>query len=227
MFEVLVESGGQGRAGIGPRVTSFVVHGGLVALAAAGVSRSNVASLTKPAAVPIPIYVETAVPTRAQAGGGASIPGTIIGPALTVPVDVPSTIPPLGVPIPATRLGPSPQDLAGRQLFGGGPETTAVDPAQVLLAGEVDEPVTVLVPARLVYPAQLAAAGVSGEVRLEFVVDTAGRCEPLTVRVLASSDRGFEASAKEAVCGTVYRPGKVRGQAVRQLVQQKVAYRQP
>jgi TonB family protein len=98
--------------------------------------------------------------------------------------------------------------------------------AGILLAGEVDEPVSVLVPARPVYPPALAAAGIAGEVRVEFVVDTAGRCEPGSVRTVSSTNPGFEAAARAAVCEAKYLPGRVARQAVRQLVQQKVAFRQ-
>lgn len=226
MFEVLVESGWKGGAGFGPRVTSFLVHGGLVALAALGVSRSSSGPVSRPVAQPIPFYVETTEPMVSQGGGGRGVPGTIVGQSPMAPFDPPTTIPPVGAPLASTRVGPSPQELAGRELFGPGSGMATVDPSQVLLAAEVDEPVSVRVPALPVYPAQLAAAGIGGEVRLEFVVDTAGHCEPGTVRVLKSSEGAFESAAKSAVCETVYRPGKVRGQAVRQLVQQKVAFRQ-
>jgi TonB family protein len=92
-------------------------------------------------------------------------------------------------------------------------------------ADEVDEPVTIVKARAPVYPPSLAAAGVSGEVRLAFVVDTAGHCEPGTIRVLASTQPAFEPPAIEAVLGTVYRPARAHGLRVRQLVSQSVAFR--
>lgn len=226
MFEVLVESGMRGRAGLGPRVTSLIVHGGLIALAAVGVRRGIPEGIVEHPPVVIDEFFPSVSTPVAQTGGGPALPGSVLGAPPSIPLDAPAFLPPIGAPIVSPVVGPSPQELAGRDLLGTGHDDLPATAAPVLLAGEVDEPVSVRVPARLVYPPHLAAAGVGGEVRLEFVVDTAGRCEPASVRILDSTDRGFESSARDAVCGATYRPGRVRGQAVRQLVQQKVAFRQ-
>lgn len=227
MFDVLVESGVQPGHAIGPRLFSVVVHGGLIALAAAGVRGVVPAQPDRPIAVPIDIYTAPATSSPPTSGGSVVLPGSIAAPPPLAPTDVPVSMPPV---TPATGLpaaGLTPQQLAGRQLgqptFGG----EAPGLPAVLLAGEVDEPVKVLVPARPVYPPALAAAGVPGEVRVEFVVDTAGTCEPASVRVVSSTRPAFEAPALTAVCEARYRPGRVRGAPVRQLVQQRVVFRQP
>jgi TonB family protein len=96
---------------------------------------------------------------------------------------------------------------------------------EVSLAGEVDDPVAVAKAQPPVYPPAMAAAGISGLVRLEFVVDTVGHCEPGSVRVVSSSHPAFEEPARDAVLKTVYRPARSRGRPVRQLVNQSLVFR--
>jgi TonB family protein len=137
----------------------------------------------------------------------------------------PTSIPPVSLDLPGTSPTPSPQTLVQRELWGnrGGRDYGLVD--STYLAGEVDEAVTVLKAVQPEYPRVMVAAAVSGEVRLEFVVAADGRCEPNSVRVVASSAQAFERPAIVAVVATVYRAARVRGQPVRQLVQQRVAFR--
>ena len=60
---------------------------------------------------------------------------------------------------------------------------------------------------------------------LEFVVDTLGRVEPQSVRVVRSSHAEFENAAIDVIVESVYRPGRIRGRAVRVLVQQEIGFR--
>ena len=227
MFEVLVESGARTRPPLGPRLASLSVHGSLLVVAALGVEQSVRAPSFGPVAVPIEIF---SAPTR----GGS--PGPQTGTELSTvvpeaPQDVPTVIP-TDLPLPeipgrSTWTTPTAREMAGGGATESiGREGPAAGDIAVRLAGEVDEPVEVLVPARPVYPPRLVSAGIEGEVRVEFVVDTAGRCEPSSVRIVSSTNPAFEASAQAAVCEAKYRAGRVRGQPVRQLVQQKVAFRQ-
>jgi TonB family protein len=225
MFEVLVESGVSPATGLAPRLTSLAIHGALLALAAAGIRGTVVNQSAKPMAVPIDIYVAPARPMASPANDASPVPGTSLGAPVTIPVEVPIVIPPVESHVGTPLGGPTARELAGRDLLGQAGADSGVS-AQVLLAGEVDEPVTVLVPARLEYPRALAAAGISGEVRVEFVVDPTGRCEPVSVRVISRTHQAFETPAQKAVCEATYRAARVKGIPVRQLVQQKVIFRQ-
>jgi hypothetical protein len=51
------------------------------------------------------------------------------------------------------------------------------------------------------------------------IIDTTGHAEPASMRVVNSTNKAFEITAREAVLKSLYRPGRVRGQAVRVLVQ--------
>jgi protein TonB len=70
------------------------------------------------------------------------------------------------------------------------------------------------------YPEALREAGVEGQVTLEFVVDTTGRVEGGSVRVLSSAADAFVVSVRDALAGTRYHPALVGGRRVRQLVRQ-------
>ena len=74
------------------------------------------------------------------------------------------------------------------------------------------------------YPDLLRQAGIEGSVVVEAVIDTTGYAEPNSLRVVQSTNKAFELSAREAVLRTVYRPGRVRGRAVRVLVQVPIAF---
>jgi hypothetical protein len=90
------------------------------------------------------------------------------------------------------------------------------------LAAELTERPTVLGCDRVPPPASLS--GRSGSVLLAYVVDTLGRVEPNSVRVLEASQRGFAPPAAASVRSCRLTPGRKNGQAVRTLVQQRVSF---
>ncbi|HET7601672.1 MAG TPA: energy transducer TonB [Gemmatimonadales bacterium] len=90
------------------------------------------------------------------------------------------------------------------------------------LAAELTERPTVLGCDRVAPPASLS--GRSGSVLLAYVVDTLGRVEPNSVRVLEASHRGFAPPAAASVRSCRLTPGRKNGQAVRTLVQQRVTF---
>lgn len=69
------------------------------------------------------------------------------------------------------------------------------------------------------YPEILRQASVDGRVLVEAVIDTMGRAERASVRVVNSSHQLFEAPARETVLSCRFRPGRISGRAVRVRVQ--------
>src|SRR5438552_10394309 len=67
----------------------------------------------------------------------------------------------------------------------------------------------------LAYPAPMLLSRVSGRVVIEAVIDTTGRVEDGTVRVLVSSDARFNEAAKDYVRAARFTPGRLAGSAVR------------
>lgn len=76
-----------------------------------------------------------------------------------------------------------------------------------------------------IYPPDLSAAGVEGAVQATYVVDTLGRVDTTTIRVMQSDDPRFTASVRTALGEMRFRPAKRAGKSVRQLVQQRFRFR--
>ena len=74
------------------------------------------------------------------------------------------------------------------------------------------------------YPDILRSAGVEGEVLAQFVVDTTGRAEAGSFKVLKSSHDLFVTAVKNALPGMRFIPAEVGGRKVRQLVQQPFTF---
>ncbi|MDE3217499.1 MAG: M56 family metallopeptidase, partial [Gemmatimonadota bacterium] len=70
------------------------------------------------------------------------------------------------------------------------------------------------------YPQLLRAAGVSGEVIVQFVVEPTGSPDMSTFKVLKSTHELFTQSVRTAVAGFRYTPALVRGTPVRELIQE-------
>ncbi|HEX5580464.1 MAG TPA: energy transducer TonB, partial [Gemmatimonadaceae bacterium] len=89
---------------------------------------------------------------------------------------------------------------------------------------QVEEPVTHISGGAPIYPADLRAAGVSGQVIAQFVVNTDGLVDTNTFKVLQASDDRFVAAVREALPGMRFEPAKAGGRTVRQLVQQPFVF---
>jgi TonB-like protein len=76
-----------------------------------------------------------------------------------------------------------------------------------------------------VYPPELSAQGKEGKVDATYVVDTTGRVDPTTFRVLQSDDSLFTESVRTSLGEALFRPAKRSGQHVRQLVQQRFSFK--
>ncbi len=74
------------------------------------------------------------------------------------------------------------------------------------------------------YPPVLQQAGVTGYVEATYVVDTLGHAEPSSWKVQKSTNAQFDATAREAIMKALFKPARIKGAAVRQLVQQKISF---
>lgn len=201
------------------------VHGVLIA----GAIR---ASTAPPPAPPAPRIDTTAFVTEPlrlihATPGGPSSPGGVIADLLPIdprlaPIDIPTTLPPIdpGPPLDPERL---------RQVMTvGGPGSTRGDSTGlggVLAQAEVDQPAEAIHQPQPRYPPVLQQAGIEGRVLVEFIIDTLGHIEPASLRVLESSNGGFEAAAGETLRRSVFRPARVQGRPVRQRTIQAVGFR--
>ncbi|MGH7533895.1 MAG: energy transducer TonB [Gemmatimonadales bacterium] len=138
------------------------------------------------------------------------------------PEAIPTTIPPVNL-----NHHVAARDFTGKGVEGGiatGVVGGTGPVGQTYLEAQLDDPPVMVVQGSVRYPPALKSAGIAGSVDVQFIVDSTGHPEQGSFRVLKSSHPAFEAPAREAVMKTVFKPGKLHGQAVRVLVQQKVNF---
>ena len=88
----------------------------------------------------------------------------------------------------------------------------------------MDDPVAPIQHPEAAFPARLQQAGVSGSVDVQYVVDTTGSRRHEYWKVLKSTNKAFEEPAREAISKGVFKPARIKGAAVRQLVQQRISF---
>jgi len=96
---------------------------------------------------------------------------------------------------------------------------------QVFLESNVQERPEIVSGPRLQYPDLLRQTGVQGRVVVQFIVDTLGRAEPASVKVIESTNRGFDQSAKSYILRAMFRPGRDHGKSVRVLMNVPVDFK--
>jgi protein TonB len=243
MFDVLVFSGAP--LELKPRwiSTSVVMH----ALAALGAVMVTRAALESPSAamrdVPVMLFVpKAASPPPAKVEPAPPAPAVIVtepppkGFQTVVSLqDIPDMIPPVDL----TQRALDPRDFTGRGAEGGlaagvvggtgkadvwanGPAVDAIYEASS--NDERFSQATVVSQPAPRYPKHLEAAGLQGRVLVEFVIDTAGRVEPGSVRSLESTHPAFEEAAQEAMLRSLFEPARLSGHPVRQLTRQSVRF---
>lgn len=77
------------------------------------------------------------------------------------------------------------------------------------------------------YPALLERSRVNGEVVAQFVVDTTGKVDMQTVRIVRASDALFSASLESVLPSWRFLPAEAGGKRVRQVVQLPVRFAVP
>ncbi|HYU28136.1 MAG TPA: energy transducer TonB [Gemmatimonadales bacterium] len=131
---------------------------------------------------------------------------------VVAPTDIPTNIPPINL-----QEHFDPKDYTGTGVEGG-IGTGLVPSDQVFMESVVEERPEVLSGPSLQYPDLLRQAGVQGRVLVQAIIDTAGRAEPPSVKVIQSPNPGFDQPAKNYVLRALFRPARVHGRAVRVLV---------
>jgi protein TonB len=225
MFHLLLESKADTRLPFGGSVVSTIAHGalvtGLVLLTAQRPTRETPAPEPRATFIPVEPPRVAPSPTRPLPSSSvASTPAPLGAAPLPIIVDIPIGLPPVDL----TVAPGSANDFVPRGVVGGRPDGVAGVPAGRGSASpftelEVDKPV-VMAPgmAAPAYPASLRAAGLSGNVVVEFVVDTLGRVEDGTSRIVSADHPLFAASVRSVLPAYRFLPAEVEGRRVRQLV---------
>ena len=141
---------------------------------------------------------------------------------LTAPVNIPNVLPDIDLSAKLTNES----DFTGKGVQSAKAATgPKPDGDQPYFEFMVEKPVTEQSNTqRPRYPDILKSAGVEGEVLAQFVVDTTGRVEINTFKVLKTSHELFAAAVRSALPGMRFIPAEVGQKRVRQLVQQPFVF---
>ena len=148
---------------------------------------------------------------------GTAFPGPLVAaPTLTISSIVPTEIPPPATtPFDPLAFGRVPDT----GVTSARPDTSRFAAGAVYVARSVDEAPVLLSHPPVAYPEILRQAGIGGRTMVEAVIDTTGRVERGSVRVLSTTQPLLGPPAADVVAASVYRPGRFDGHAVRVRVQ--------
>ena len=131
---------------------------------------------------------------------------------VVAPEVIPTNIPPVNL-----NEKFDPKDYSGTGVEGG-VANGLVPTNDVYMESIVEEKPSVLSGPQLVYPDLLKQAGIQGRVVVQAVIDTSGRAEVSTVKIIQSPNPGFDQAARNYVLKALFRPARVHGRAVRVLI---------
>ena len=231
MFENLIESKQKNQRTVGQTVLSFLIHGLIIVgaiKATQGVAESvknrpvdTTMVFLKPPEPPPPPPPEQPPPDAIVTANPPPQGFQTVIP----PTDIPKEIPPVDLNQKFNAA-----DFSGKGVEGGvaagvvggtGPVDTQ---AETYLEAEVDDPVAPINIPKPRFPPVMQQAGISGSVDAQYVVDTTGHSDMKFWKVLKSTNKAFEEPAREAISKGVFKPARIKGQAVRQLVQQRISF---
>lgn len=230
MFSRLPESNAPRQRRTGGLVLSTAAHVVVIALA---VRATMLTATPAPKVTPVPVVYtinRTARETPPTSAPIRRLPGTptptvpqLPGPQIVLDLTSP-TIPDIGTAVDLTRRGdfdPT-SPVSGSDPGSGTPNVTEGAPMEERF---VDKVVIALPGTEPRYPSMLQSAGVEGDVRAQFVVDTLGRVERGSVRVLATTHDLFAAAVRDALSRARFKPAEAGGHKVRQLAEQTFTFR--
>ncbi len=239
MFNNLIESKRKRQRSAGGTVASFILHGALIALVV--VATANAATQQEETKEEKVDFVEIPKdeppppePEPEVAQAPPPPPDVVAAPPppkgfqqLTPPMDIPDVIPEIDL----SRKEINEADFSGKGVAGGtatgvvgAPPPVVVDATQTYFEFQVEKPVAPLNNVAPNYPGMLQSQGVKGRVIAQFMVDTTGRADVSTFKVLESDHELFSAAVKSALPRMRFIPAEVGGRKVKQLVQQPFVF---
>ena len=108
--------------------------------------------------------------------------------------------------------------------FGAGAPAAASSDSGVFSADCVDREPAVKAVDPVTYPEAMRKRGIVGEALVEFVVDTNGRAEPPSLRLVHATHSDFASVARAAVASAGFRPALLSGTTVRCRVRLSVVF---
>jgi protein TonB len=232
MFDQLIETKAAKQKRSGGTVISIVLHAVLIA-AAVVLTKKTADALEKPKEEKV-VLQETKKepepekpkeqPKQVQQVAQVAPPKGFQ--VLTPPITIPDVIPDVDL----SRKATDEADFSGKGVQGGvakGVEggTGPVISDQPYFDFQVEKAAAAIpgsgAPA---YPEMLKSSGVEGEALVQFIVDTTGRAELGSFKVLRASHDAFGQAVKAALPRMRFLPAEIGGRKVRMLVQQPFAF---
>lgn len=227
MLDRLLESGAQGKKSGWGGTASVIIHSAIIALAVFGTATADPVIPFDPGYIRV---IPLQPPVDARASGhplhdGAGNTGT----RPTVPeiptVDIPTTFDPTVPGTTSLSVGTGADTTLLSEIGGRGNGLgTTLGGTGVASDASLDVPVRALVDRAPAYPETLRSAGISGSVRVRFVVDTSGRAELSSVRVVESTHELFTRAVLASLRQARFTPGEVSGHRVRTLVERSFRF---
>lgn len=215
MFTTLIESTPHRNPNAGASVASALFHSALIAgaiYATASGAASDVVATAATQAEKILWVKPSATPPSAPA---RPKPKPKARP-LVAPTKIATTTPPID---PNAQETPEPEASTAADLAGGGTpgafNSFEVDIQVVAVAGTI----------RPQYPDRLRASGTEGQVIAQFVVNEKGRADRNTFKVVSSTNTLFTDAVSRALPQMRFKPAKIAGKPVSQLVQQLFVFK--
>lgn len=226
MFDQLVESKPKRERTLGGSITSIVLHAILITGAAYGTMQAK-EELEKPKEEKVEFVELEQKNEPPPPEPEAPPPDVVAAPpppqgfqVLTAPVEIPDVIPEIDL----TKQVTNEEDFSGRGVAGGvakgvvggtGPVTD-----QPYFEFQVEKP-AIAAPGNPNprYPEALQKAGIEGEVLVQFVVDTTGRADMGTFKVLKSDNEQFTRAVRLALPNYRFLPAETGGRKVKMWVQ--------
>ena len=231
MFNRLPESNARPKRRVGGAIVSTIVHFALIALAVRATGLRATPVVPPPPHIE-PVFVDpskitpraTSRPSTTTAEPTSPVPPPPITSVPRIDIDV-TGIPEPGFAIDITRRGDfeALATVASRDTRGGSPNVSSGS----ALPEHLVEKAVIAIPGTATprYPTMLQSAGVEGDVRAQFIVDTLGRVEQGSVRVLDSTHDLFAAAVRDALNRARFKPAEAGGHKVRQLAEQVFTFR--
>jgi len=216
MFENLIETKPTRPKTAKGMAISVVIHAGLIALAVYGTLQAKEA-IEKPKAEKVEfVEVKREEPPPPEKPPEPPPPPQLKGfQVLTAPIKIPDVLPDIDL----SRKVTDEADFSGKGVQGGVSQGLPAD--QTYFEFQVEKQVSgVPGTANLRYPDMLRSANVEGEVLVQFVVDTTGRADLSSFKVLRTSHDLFTSAVKNALTQMRFYPAEIGGRKVKQLVQQ-------
>jgi periplasmic protein TonB len=228
MFDNLIESKAKKQRNTGGTVFSLVFHTFLGIAAVYGTVQAK-EQLEKPKAERVEfveVKKDEPPPPKVEAPPPPEIVAAPPPPkgfqVLTAPIKIPDVLPEIDLSKKVTDEA----DFTGKGVAGGiatgvvGGTPQPYNPEQTYFEFQVEKQAGTMPGTRGPnYPDMLRNAGVEGEVVVQFVVDTTGRADMSTYRVVRSTHELFSNAVRQNLPGIRFYPAEVGGRKVRQHVQ--------